>query len=157
LVPWWKKLSISLVSWIAGSILGAVVTVLAMAVANPPPLSRAIEPLQAVMFMAPFFLIFSFLGWVAAIPVVLIANSFCRWRLWLYLALGTCIGPILYLALGLYSFLRSKTPIHIFEMPPQFIVVSFLTTLIYLLLIRRAQAAAIRKRSAATVESAPVA
>jgi hypothetical protein len=140
MVGWSKRLLISLVSWVAGAVLGAVAMVLQLTISDPPPAGRMLEPIQAVGYLVPVFLAFSFPGWIVAAPAVLLATRFCRWRFWAYLAAGTCIGPALYLAYELIGFAKSKSAIDFSRMPVQVVEVAFLTTLTYLLLVRRARA-----------------
>ena len=146
MVPWWKRLEISLVGWVAGAILGAPVMVVQALVTDPPPMARAGESLVAFVSLAPLFLLLSLPGWVVAIPLVVFARSFCRWRFWAWLAAGTAIGPALWLA---WSLVASKGKIDVASMPAQCFVIPFLGSLVYLRLLLRAQARA-AKRARAT-------
>lgn len=142
MVPWWKKLLISLVGWIAGAVLGAVVMVAQALVTDPPPMSRAGESLVAFASLAPLLTLVSLPGWVVAIPLVLVAKSFCRWRFWAWLAAGTAIGPVLWLV---WSLVTTKGKIDVATMPAQCFVISFLGSLVYLRLLLRAQARAAKR------------
>jgi hypothetical protein len=77
------------------------------------------------------------------IPYVLLVRNSQGWRFWVYLAIGSGIGPSLVLSPSLYAFLRRS-----FDGPPSTddyytaciaTMVSCLTALVYLLLLRRAQ------------------
>src|SRR5579863_1656979 len=139
MVPWWKKIGISMVSWAAGAILGAAIMVLQMLITDPPPISRMGESLLALASLAPVFLALSFTGWLIAIPLVLLVKGFCRWRFWVYLGLGTCIGPALWLLSRILTE-KGDARFDLAAMPYQAIVVPFLAALVYILLFRRAQA-----------------
>jgi hypothetical protein len=145
-VPWWKRLLLSLISLVAGCILGDVLMVLQMAISNSAHRFTPLGLLLAFAFFAPFFLISSFLGWVIAIPVVLALRNFNGWRFWVYLALGVLIGPVLWLALDAYSLVTNPRSQFDLTSMPYVVAVSFLTTLFYLLAMRWAQAGARRTR-----------
>jgi hypothetical protein len=142
MVGWGKRLGISLVSWIAGAILGAVVMVVQALITDTPPLARAGEPIIALASLVPVFMVASLPGWAVAVPLILAARSFCRWRFWAWLGAGTAIGPLLWLA---WSLVTTKTRIDVTSMPAQCLVISFLGSLIYLRLLLRAQARAARR------------
>jgi hypothetical protein len=108
-----------------------------------------------------FFVVMVFLaslpGWLLAIPIVLAVRNIAGWRFWMYFALGTGIGPLWILGMGLYFSLVSPHhtgfapgPIDLYY---KALAVSSLTTLIYLLLLRRAQPAAANRSDAAEDES----
>src|SRR5271163_4249578 len=146
MVPWWKRLLISLMSWVAGSVLGAGVMVAEMFASDPPPMAHALDSLAAVAYLAPIFLLVSFIGWVVALPAVLLVTAFCRWRLWMWLGLGTCVGPVLWIVFRVLTE-RGSARFDVSAMPVEVVTVSFLSALIYLLLVRRAQriAGAVRR------------
>jgi len=146
MLSWWKKVVISLYAWIAGSILGSATMVLQMLITNPPPLSRMGEAFLALFSIAPFVLLVGFFGWLVALPVVILINGFCRWRFWLYLALGTCIGPGLWLVYRV-STAKGAARFDLTAMPFQFLTVSFLIALVYILLIQRALGQAAKKKA----------
>ena len=143
MVPWWKRLGLSVVSWIVGAILGAVVMVLQMLVTDPPPIARAGESFLALASLAPLFILLTFAGWLVAIPLVLLVKGFCRWRFWAWLAGGSCIGPVLWLVWRMVAE-KGSARFDLSAMPSQAIVVSFLATLIFILLLQRAQGRASR-------------
>jgi hypothetical protein len=82
-------------------------------------------------------------GWILSLPIVLLAKRLYAQPFWIILLVGTAIGPILMLLIALWMILSSPYPVGPF--PPEdknlvylAIVVSFFTTLLYLLLMRRA-------------------
>ena len=86
-------------------------------------------------------LVFCIPGWLVALPVVLAVTDFRGWRMWFFLAVGTCIGPIVILGFAAYGQLTDPHPggswangsggFLIFAA-----TVSLITTFFYLLLIR---------------------
>ena len=92
---------------------------------------------------------FCTVGWVFAVPVVLAVTNIRKWRFWLYWVLGSCVGPLLMLALSAVVFIvfpqnSTKTMISPAVLPLVSLAgaVSSLTSLFYLLLLRRAQSRA---------------
>jgi hypothetical protein len=87
-------------------------------------------------------LVFCLPGWLLAAPVVLAVTDFHGWRLWFFLAVGSCIGPIVMVGFALWNRL-SDGDTSGFYAGWRFLVlaaaVSCTTTLIYLWLIRRAE------------------
>jgi hypothetical protein len=148
MVPLWKKIGLSVISLFAGSILGAAIMVLQMLISDPPPASRMGESLLAFASLAPLFLLLSLVGWVGAIPAVILIKGFCRWRYWVYLALGTAIGPVFWLGFRMLTE-KGAARFDFFAMPYQVTTVSFLIALIYILLFQRAQERAARLASGA--------
>ena len=149
MVPWWKKLGISLAGWIAGAVLGAVVMVAQALVTDPPPMARMSEALIALVSLAPLLALASLPGWIVAIPLVLVAKSFCRWRFWAWLAAGTAIGPLLWI---LWSLATAKGKVDWASMPAQCFVISLLGSLVYLRLLLRAQGREAKRRSVMEVQ-----
>lgn len=98
-------------------------------------------------------------GSVFTVPVVLMITNIRGWRFWFYWALGSAFGPLLMLALcALVFFLVPHSPSdHWFRpelLPLVYLAaaISSLTSLFYLLLLRRAQS-----RAAAGASTAPAA
>lgn len=90
-----------------------------------------------------FVVLFSLPGWALAIPIVLIVLNFRGWRFWMYLAIGCAIGPTLMFGLALYAFLTEPSMVGFNAGAGPLLIlgsaISCLTTLIYLLLMRRSQ------------------
>ena len=86
-------------------------------------------------------------GWLLGIPFILLVRNSRGWRFWIYFALGSGIGPAIFLSPVLYPLVTDSS----FGIPttksPDYsgiwisAAVSNLTTLIYLLLLRRPQLA----------------
>jgi len=88
-----------------------------------------------------FTFVFGLVGWTLALPIVLTITSVQGWRFWSLLALGTGIGPLVVFALAVYSAISSSNYTMSYAPEAKNIVfvalaVSFMTTLIYLVLLR---------------------
>jgi hypothetical protein len=151
MAPWWKRLLYSFESWLIAALLSGPIFVIAEMIGSHP--SRAIALLEvaaSVAFVTGMVLILSFPGWLLAIPIVLAVRHVYGWRFWMCFALGIGIGPLTFLGMQLYFALASHAafvpgPIEFYLRPA---AVSSLTTLIYLLLLRGAQAAGAKKSAA---------
>jgi hypothetical protein len=148
MVPWWKRLAYGLAGWVVAT---CVVGILASIwVFTQFPHKRSVTVSDVFDFWLLFLitaLAASIFGWLLGTPFVLLVRNSRGWRFWVYLALGSGIGPALLLSSWLYSFLtRSRSGSLTAESPGCFAfcisaAVSSITTLIYLLLLRRAQLA----------------
>lgn len=136
-VRWWKRLVCSFLSMLLAAIFCGVFF----------ELNHLLDPgthfsvVDLLWFIYPV-LVFCLPGWVLALPVVLAVTNFRGWRFWFILAVGSCIGPIVILGLVLYSQLSDPHSGDFWAGWGFFVLasaVSFITTLIYLLLIRDAQ------------------
>jgi hypothetical protein len=135
MVPWWKRLVYSLVSFVIGG--GTVGAVAACVDVLTNPGSHL--GLVRMTVSACIILAFSLPGWIVAIPIVLLVRDYSGWRLWACAATGICIGPILTLGVGIYAFATDPRSGRFFDGISGFMVlassVSVLTTAIYLLLV----------------------
>jgi hypothetical protein len=88
---------------------------------------------------------FSLPGWLIGLSFVLTIEKIGRWRFWMYLAIGAGIGPSLMAAVGTFTWLTSTNFVGWAPEAKNLVwlgfAVSTLTTLIYLLLLRRCQQA----------------
>jgi hypothetical protein len=152
MVAWWKRLLFSLASMVAAAVLSLACILLEAALKSHPASIHSSEVLLTIAVMVGFCLI----GWVFSIPVVLIIRNIRGGRFWFYWFLGSCVGPLLMLALFaavFFTFPQSPSA-HWFNPALRPLVyfaaiVSSLTSLFYLLLLRVAQRRADRKNVAA--------
>src|ERR1035441_5098358 len=142
MVPRSKRLLYSIFSVIAGALIFNLFLLL---------LSSDYGSFAAFLVVMGFTLLFSFPGWLIAIPTVVIWSDIRGWRFWMYLGIGSSIGPIWIFVLMLYPFLRapnqsaySRGPT-VLAMLGLAAAVSGPATLIYLLLLRRAQGVATKE------------
>jgi hypothetical protein len=143
MVAWWKRLIYSLVSMLIGAgMTGAAVTAREI-LDNAHGRISATGLLIAALGFGTWVVVFSIPGWLLAIPFVLLVRNIRGWRFWMYLTLGACFGPALILGVELYSAVRGMSfegfPDHSTSVVYMAGAVSTLTTLLYLLLLRRAQ------------------
>ena len=137
MVPWWKRLIYSFVSvLVSGSVCGATV-LFPQYLARPHDHLSAIGLIGMFLFFESLVLTLTFPCWLLATPIVLIAIDLRGWRFWMYLAIGSSVGPFYWLGRKLMSF---DTNSNLYG-GPYFVVgaVSILASLIYLWTIRRAQ------------------
>lgn len=136
MVPRWKKLAYSLASLLIAS---------AILVGMSLFLPGKAENLGATFSVATIVVFaVSLVGWLIATPLILIINNVSGWRFWLYLGIGSSIGPILAYQGMILPFLRSYKG-HYSQAPAVIVMltisalISCIATLSYLLLLRRAQ------------------
>jgi hypothetical protein len=148
MVAWWKRLLFSLVSIVAAAIVCMAAIVLESAVKSHPVSFRSSEVILTLAVTVAFCLV----AWVFAVPAVLLVTNIRGGRFWFYWVLGSCVGPLLMLALCAVVFLAfpqgSGSPwLNPALRPLVYLAgaISSLTSLFYLLLLRRAQTRAAEK------------
>lgn len=101
---------------------------------------------NAFYFGAAIFLC-SLPGWIVAIPIVLFVSNFNGWRFWAMLALGAGIGPLVTFTVALYFQVNAPNHSHYAPEARNLVflatAVSALTTLLYLLGVRRLSGASL--------------
>jgi|HubBroStandDraft_1064217.scaffolds.fasta_scaffold562150_2 hypothetical protein len=154
MVAWWKRLLFSFISMVAAAVVCLGCLVLESAFKSHPGSFRGSEVMLTIAVTVGLCLV----GCVFTVPVVLMITNIRGWRFWLYWALGSAFGPLLILALcALVFFLVPHGPNERWFRPELLPLVylaaaiSSLTSLFYLLLLRRAQS-----RAAAGASIAPV-
>lgn len=155
MVAWWKKLLYSLIGVVLGAGLAGAWVAAQQFVQHAHGRSSAMALVTTILFFDPWVITLSLPGWVLAIPMVLLVRNIAGWRFWMYWAIGICFGPAMILAVGFYSAARGMS---FAGFPGNYAstvylagAVSGLSSLIYLLLLRRAQARAALRASAAVV------
>lgn len=148
MVAWWKRVLFSLVSMVAAAVVCLSCVVLESVIKSHPANIHSSEVVLTIAVTVGFCMV----GWVFAVPVVLIVTNIRAWRFWLYFVLGSCVGPVLMLALSALVFIvfpqnSGSTWFSPALLPLLYLAaaVSSLTSLLYLLLLRRAQRHADRK------------
>jgi hypothetical protein len=152
MVAWWKRVLFSLASMVVAAVVCLSCVVLASVLKSHPANIHTSEVILTIAVMIGFCMV----GWVFALPVVWIVTNIRTWRFWLYWVLGSCVGPLLMVALSAIVFMvfpqnSSNTMFSSTLLPLVYLAgaVSSLTSLFYLLLLRRAQGRADRKALAA--------
>ena len=151
MVPWWKRLIYSLVSAVVGAGVSGACGAAQQFIANAHGHLSPMGLWTAILFFDPWVIMLSLPGWALAVPIVLLVRNIRGWRFWMYWVIGLCLGPALILAVTLYSGPGLAAFTGNNSMSPFYLAaaISGLTTLIYLLLLRRAQARASVEASAA--------
>ncbi len=144
MVSWWKRLIYSLVSAVLGAGVSGACAAAQQVNANSHGHLSAMGLWMVILSFAPWVIILSLPGWALGVPFVLLVTNIRAWRFWMYWAIGLCIGPALILAVALYSGpglagFPGSNSMSLFYLAA---AISGLTTLIYLILLRRAQAQA---------------
>jgi hypothetical protein len=146
MVPWWRRLIYGLVGWvIAICALGIAMSIWEFAYfptkfpANHNFSVSGVFGFLLLVLVSAFAA--SIFGWLLGIPYVLLVRNSRGWRFWVYLVLGSGIGPALFLSPLLYSFRARSSLSGATDYVTVYVsaLVSCLTALIYLLLLRRAQ------------------
>jgi hypothetical protein len=131
---WTRRLVYSMVSVFAGV---AIVTMALWILSTPRP-KLAFE---TAFFYGYFTLMWSIPGWIIAVPVVLLVGNYSGWRMWLWGAVGCCIGPALLLGLAAFSYLTEPLLAGFAPGSWKFLLmagaVSSITTVAYLTLVKR--------------------
>ncbi len=137
MVPWWKRLTFSLVSVVvAGSVCGAIV-LFPYLLAKPTAHHSLIGSLGMFLIFECLVPTLTFPCWLLAAPIVLLATNLRGWRFWMYWVIGSLFGPLYWFGRKLIGFDANST----LHGGPYAVIsaVSVLASLIYLLVIRRAQ------------------
>jgi hypothetical protein len=147
MIHWWGRLVYSLVSVALAAVLSVGLMMLAGSFPSYSGRDGLVGTLSVGVVSAFIGLVFTFSlpGWLLGLPFVLAVKDLRAWRFWLWLAIGTCIGPLLivgWVLLEAPGYPHDKVSEALYG--AMFFVymatgVSSLTALIYLLLLRWAQ------------------
>jgi hypothetical protein len=152
-VRWWKRLFYSLISVVLAAGISGAAVMLQQLLTNPHAQLGAEAWLGSVVFFDYWVVLLSLPGWLLAIPAVLLVTNLQGWRFWMYLVLGSFIGPVLILAIAIYSSIQGPSFAGFSRdaVSTAFLAaaISCLTTLFYLLLLRRAQGVVVETVSVA--------
>jgi hypothetical protein len=155
MVAWWKRLIYSFVSAVLGAGLCGAAAASQQVVANAHGHLNAEALWTSILFFDPWVITLSLPGWLLALPLVLLVRNVRGWRFWIYWAIGICIGPLIVLLVERVAASRGFV---LAGMPggsdAAFYLataISALSSLIYLLLVRRGQTRAEFHPSAAVV------
>lgn len=136
MIPKWKRLVCSLLCVMIAAIAISLASVLWDHFGRHGKLD-----IGGFLFSFCFVLLFSAPGWFLAIPAVILVKKVFGWHFWLWLGIGTCIGPIVMWGLDLYWFFSNPNAVFPSPWGPWINLsagVACLTTLLYLTWLRRA-------------------
>jgi len=148
MVAWWKRLIYSFVSAVLGAGVSGACGAAQQVVSNAHGHLSAMAVWTAILFFDP---------WVIALslPLVLLVRNVRGWRFWMYWIIGTCFGPAIVLIVNWIAAMRgfslAGVPGGLTAAIYLAAAISGLSSLIYLLLLRRGQSQAAFRASAAVV------
>ena len=137
MVSRWARVGYSVVSFAVG--IGFFGVIAALYAGSSSPENRV-----STMFWFCFpACIFAVPGWVLALPIVLTQTHIDGWRFWAFLGLGTALGPAAIAAFEVYGWIANGRTGRFDDFGLGFFflgaIVAGVTSLVYLLLLRRAQ------------------
>ena len=143
MVAWWKRLIYSFVSVVLGAGLCGAAAASQQVVANAHGHLTAEGVWTAILFFDPWVITLSLPGWLLDMPLVLLVRNVRGWRIWMYWAIGICFGPAIIL---LVERIAASRGLALAGIPGGLSAAYYLATaiaalssLIYLLLLRRSQ------------------
>lgn len=155
MVPWWKRLIYSFASTVLGASLCGAAAASQPVVANAHGHLNAEGLWTAILFFDPWVIALSLPGWLLALPLVLLIGNVRAWRFWVCWAAGICVGPlIVYIVEWIAAsrgFVLAGIPGGLTTAYYLATAISALSSVFYLLLLRRGQTRAELRESAALV------
>src|SRR3954465_7604593 len=155
MVAWWKRLIYSLVSAVLGAGICGAGAAAEQVVSNAHGHLTTEALWTAIVFFDPWVIALSFPGWLVALPLVLLVRDVRGWRFWRYWAIGIAVGPAIVLVVEWIAATRGFTlagiPGGLKAAYYLAAAISGLSSVFYLLLVRRGQAQAHFRASAALV------
>ncbi len=155
MVAWWKRLIYSVVSAVLGAGACGAAAAAEQVVANAHGHLSAMGMWTAILFFDPWVVALSVPGWFLSLPLVLLVRNVRGWRFWMYWLIGICFGPAIVVLVnwiaGMRGFSLAGIPGGIKAALYLACAISALSSLIYLLLLRRGQTRAAFHASEAVV------
>ena len=155
MVAWWKRLIYSFVSAVLGAGLCGAAAASQQVVANAHGHLNAEALWTAILFFDPWVITLSMPGWLLALPLVILVKNVLGWRFWMYWAIGICFGPLIVFLVERIAasrgFVLAGIPGGLDAAYYLATAISALSSLIYLLLLRRGQVSASMRASPAVV------
>ena len=150
MVPWWKRLIYALLGMLIATTTYWTVMFCRELVRRPIDRASIGWAVLALLMTECMTLAICSFGYLLASPIVLTVSNFRGWRFWMYWFVGTCIGPLVTYLNSVYvtrtqpvpsQFKSASLPLAGLVAPT---AIACATALIYLLLMRRAQARALK-------------
>lgn len=153
MVAWWKRLIYSFVSAVLGAGVSGAFGAAQQVVSNAHGHLSAMAVWTAILFFDPWVIALSLPGWFLALPLVLLVRNVHGWRFWMYWVLGIGFGPVIVLIVNWIAlqqgFSLAGIPGGLTSAIYLSAMISGLSSLIYLLILRRGQTRAAFRASAA--------
>ena len=149
MVAWWKRLIYSFVSAVVGAGISGACGAAQQVLSNAHGHLSAMAVWTAILFFDPWVIALSMPGWLLALPLVLLVRDVRAWRFWMYWIVGICFGPAIVLIVNWIANVRGFSlagiPGGLTAAIYLAAAISGLSSLIYLVILRRGQSqAAIR-------------
>ena len=149
MVAWWKRLIYSFVSAVLGAGISGACGAAQQVLSNAHGHLSAMAVWTAILFFDPWVIALSMPGWLLALPLVLLVRDVRAWRFWMYWIIGICFGPAIVLIVNWIATVRGFSlagiPGGLTAAIYLAAAISGLSSLIYLVILRRGQSqAAIR-------------
>jgi hypothetical protein len=155
MVAWWKRLIYSLVAAVLGAGISGACGAAQQVVTNSHGHLSAMAVWTAILFFDPWVIALSLPGWLLALPLVLLVTNVRGWRFWVYWIIGIAFGPAIVLVVNSVAaaqgFSLAGIPGGLSAATYLAAAISGLSSLIYLLILRRGQTQAAFHTSAAVV------
>ena len=155
MVVWWKRLIYSFVSAVLGAGASGALGAAQQVVSNAHGHLSAMAVWTAILFFDPWVVALSLPGWFLALPLVLLVRSVRGWRFWMLWIIGIALGPVIVLVVNWIALLQGLSlagiPGGLTAAIYLSAAISGLSSLIYLLILRRGQTRAAFQASAAVV------
>jgi hypothetical protein len=143
MVSWWKRLIYSFVSAVLGAGVSGACGAAQQVVSNAHGHLSAMAVWTAILFFDPWVVALSLPGWLLTLPLVLLVRNVRGWGFWMYWVIGICFGPAIVLMVNWIAAMRGFSlagiPGGLSSAIYLAAAISGLSSLIYLLLLRREQ------------------
>lgn len=145
MIAWWKRLIFALLATVIATTAYWTLVFGRELMRRPLDRSSIGAAIFDFLFTEALTLVICLVGCLLASPILFMVSDFRGWRFGMYWAIGTCIGPLTSYLDGVYVYLTQPIPdqFRTLRYPLAGIaiptVIASLTTLIYLLLVRRAE------------------
>jgi len=155
MVAWWKRLIYSFVSAVLGAGVSGALGAAQQVVSNSHGHLTTMAVWTAILFFDPWVVALSLPGWFLALPLVLLVRNVRGWRFWMFWIIGISFGPVIALIVNWIAlqqgFSLAGIPGGLTSAICLSAAISGLSSLIYLLILRRGQTRAIFRASTAVV------
>ena len=155
MVAWWKRVIYSFVSAVLGSGVSGAFGAAQQVMNNAHGHLSAMAVWTAILFFDPWVIALSLPGWFLALPLVLLVRDVRGWRFWMYWVVGIIFGPVIVLIVNWIASMRGFSlagiPGGLTSAIYLAATISGLSSLIYLLIVRRGQTREALRASAAVV------
>ena len=155
MAAWWKRLIYSFVSTVFGAGLCGAAAAANVVISNAHGHLSTMGLWTEILAFDPWVILLSLFGWLLALPLILLVRNVRGWRFWMWWAVGICIGPAI---IEVVNWIAAMKGFSLAGIPGGLNTalwlsgaISGLSSLLYLLIIRRSQVPESLPESAALV------